>query len=138
MRRACRALTSPARSIRTPPILALAEWNRASPPKFAVSSKRAATKCWSTDRGAMARSPRSPSTRPAGSSAEPPHRAAASPTSWGAESPKGVSGAAAELRVQPVAQRVAQEIEREHRQEDGHARANAHPPHQIAQVALVV
>src|SRR4029453_9357836 len=46
--------------------------------------------------------------------------------------------AAAESRIEGVAKRVAEEVEREHGGEDRDAGADAHPPLQIRQVALRV
>ena len=44
----------------------------------------------------------------------------------------------AELWIEPIAHRVAQEVEGEHRQEDRQPWADAAPPHQVGDVPLVV
>src|SRR6266542_5713192 len=48
------------------------------------------------------------------------------------------SGGAAEARIERVAEGVAEEVEREHREEDRDAGPGAHPPLQVRQVALRV
>src|SRR2546428_3460286 len=50
----------------------------------------------------------------------------------------GVSGGAAQPRVERIAERVAEEVEGKDREKDGRAGAQAHPPHQVREVARVV